>query len=88
MNREVHVRFWESPEVKVLRATRQSRRFLARRRHVRVAFNLGSAECPALPVEAIGLDMIQAPKPEPRTVRYSCALMSPRPSTTLADFGD
>ena len=27
MNREVHVRFWESPEVKVLRATRQSRRF-------------------------------------------------------------
>jgi hypothetical protein len=27
MNREVHVRFWESPEVKVLRATRQERRF-------------------------------------------------------------
>jgi hypothetical protein len=26
MNREVHVRFWESPEVKVLGATRQSRR--------------------------------------------------------------
>lgn len=25
MNREVHVRFWESPEVKVLRATRQLR---------------------------------------------------------------
>jgi hypothetical protein len=25
MNREVHVRFWESPEVKVLRATRQRR---------------------------------------------------------------
>ena len=24
MNREVHVRFWERPEVKVLRATRQS----------------------------------------------------------------
>jgi hypothetical protein len=23
MNREVHVRFWESPEVKLLRATRQ-----------------------------------------------------------------
>jgi len=23
MNREVHVRFWESPEVKILRATRQ-----------------------------------------------------------------
>jgi hypothetical protein len=27
MNREVHVRFWESPEVKVLRATRHERRF-------------------------------------------------------------
>ncbi len=27
MNREVHVRFWERPEVKVLRATRHSRRF-------------------------------------------------------------
>jgi hypothetical protein len=26
MNREVHVRFWERPGVKVLRATRQSRR--------------------------------------------------------------
>src|SRR4029077_8853954 len=26
MNREVHVRFWESPEVKVLRATRHERR--------------------------------------------------------------
>ncbi len=25
MNREVHVRFWESPEVKVLRATRPIR---------------------------------------------------------------
>jgi len=25
MNREVHVRFWESPEVKVLRATRHLR---------------------------------------------------------------
>src|SRR6266404_2258779 len=27
MNREVHVRFWERPEVKALRATRHSRRF-------------------------------------------------------------
>jgi len=27
MNREVHVRFWESPEVKVLRATRHERHF-------------------------------------------------------------
>ncbi len=26
MNREVHVRFWESPEVKVLRATRHEQR--------------------------------------------------------------
>src|SRR5712691_5403333 len=31
MNREVHVRFWERPEVKVLRATRQSRTFQPRR---------------------------------------------------------
>ena len=29
MNREVHVRFWESPEVKVLRATRQIRPYQA-----------------------------------------------------------
>src|SRR6266404_7552566 len=28
MNREVHVRFWERPEVKALRATRQKRRFV------------------------------------------------------------
>ena len=28
MNREVHVRFWERLEVKLLRATRHSRRFL------------------------------------------------------------
>jgi len=27
MNREVHVRFWERPEVKVLRATRQQQAF-------------------------------------------------------------
>jgi hypothetical protein len=30
MNREVHVRFWESPEVKLLRATRQKRPTLQR----------------------------------------------------------
>jgi hypothetical protein len=27
-------------------------------------FNLGNAGCPVLPVEGIGLDVIQAPKPE------------------------
>ena len=43
---------------------------LACRRHVRSAVNLGSAGCPGLPVEGIGLDVIQAPKPEPRIVRY------------------
>jgi hypothetical protein len=32
--------------------------------------NLGNAGCPALPVEGIGLDVIQAPKPEPRIMRY------------------
>jgi RNA-directed DNA polymerase len=35
MNREVHVRFWESPGVKVLRATRPHRRFAATPRYVR-----------------------------------------------------
>jgi hypothetical protein len=43
---------------------------LPRRRHVRFAANLGSAGCPGLPVEGIGLDAIQAPKPEPRIMRY------------------
>ena len=40
------------------------------RRHVRLAANLGSAGCPGLPVEGIGFDVIQAPKPEPRIMRY------------------
>ncbi len=31
MNREVHVRFWENPEVKILRATRPKRTFSADR---------------------------------------------------------
>ncbi len=35
MNREVHVRFWESPGVKVLRATRPFRLFAAAQRYVR-----------------------------------------------------
>jgi hypothetical protein len=29
MNREIHVRIWESPEVKVLRATRHKRKSIA-----------------------------------------------------------
>src|SRR5665213_819905 len=32
--------------------------------------NLGSAGPPVLPVEGIGLDVIQASKPEPRIMRY------------------
>src|SRR6266849_10929310 len=32
--------------------------------------NLGNAGCPVLQVEGIGLDVIQAPKPEPRIMRY------------------
>jgi transposase len=32
--------------------------------------NLGNAGCPVLPVEGIGLDVIQAPKREPRIMRY------------------
>ena len=38
--------------------------------HVRLGGNLRNAGCPVLPVEGIGLDMIQAPKPEPRIMRY------------------
>jgi len=34
MNREVHVRIWERPEVRVLRATRHEERFLPRRLRV------------------------------------------------------
>jgi len=39
MNREVHVRFWESPEVKVLRPTRQSHRVNVCDRDVRMTLN-------------------------------------------------
>jgi len=35
---------------------------LACPQHVRLGFNLGSADCPVLPVESIGLDVNQAPK--------------------------
>jgi hypothetical protein len=41
MNREIHVRFWESPEVKVLRATRHERRFSRCRRRVRSTSGTG-----------------------------------------------
>jgi hypothetical protein len=46
--------------------------------------NLGNAGCPVLSVEGIGLDLIQAPKPEPRTMRYEltdfewAAIVDPR----------
>jgi hypothetical protein len=43
---------------------------LACRQHVRLAVNLGSAGRPDSPVEGIGLDVIQATKPEPRIKRY------------------
>jgi hypothetical protein len=43
---------------------------LACRRHVQLAVNLGSAGCPGLPVEGVGLDVIQASKPEHRILRY------------------
>ncbi len=32
--------------------------------------NLGNADCPILPVEDTGLDVIQAPKSGPRIMRY------------------
>jgi len=40
MNREIHVRFWESPELKVLRATRQTDLVL-----LRVSDNLEDCDC-------------------------------------------
>src|SRR5258708_26340030 len=43
---------------------------LACPRHVRSGGNLGNAGCPVLPVEGIRLDVIQAPKPEPRIMQY------------------
>jgi hypothetical protein len=41
-----------------------------RRRHVRLGRDLGNAGCPVLPVEGIGLDVVQSPNPEPRIMRY------------------
>jgi transposase len=35
-----------------------------------VTGNLGNPDPPVLPVEGIGLDVIQTPKPEPRIMRY------------------
>jgi hypothetical protein len=43
---------------------------LACRQHVRLRGNLRNAGRPALPVEGIGLDVIQAPKRGPRIMRY------------------
>jgi len=39
-------------------------------RDVRLGDNLGNAGCLVLPVEGIGLDLAQAPKPEPRIMQY------------------
>jgi hypothetical protein len=59
---------------RVVRAEVRSESFasiLARPQHVRLRrSNLGSAGCPVLPVEGIGLDVIQATKREPRIMRY------------------
>jgi hypothetical protein len=43
---------------------------LAYLEYVRLRGNLGSTGPPILPVEGIGLDVIQASKPEPRFMRY------------------
>jgi hypothetical protein len=43
---------------------------LARPKHVRLGGNLGIADCPVLPVEGFGLNMIQASKAGPRIMRY------------------
>jgi hypothetical protein len=49
---------------------------LACPQHVRLWGNLGSADCPVLKVEGIGLNVIQAAKRGPRIMRYE-----------LTDFG-
>jgi hypothetical protein len=43
---------------------------LAYLEYVRLRGSLGSTGPPVLPVEGIGLDVIQASKPEPRIMRY------------------
>jgi hypothetical protein len=43
---------------------------LARLPDVRLRGNLGSSGCPILPIEGIGLAVIQATKREPRITRY------------------
>ena len=56
MNREIHVRFWERPEVKALRATRQKR-----------TSNLvrATSALPAIPdIRQSGWDVRFVPKPE------------------------
>ena len=42
MNREVHVRIWERPEVRVLRATRHEDAFLPSRLSARCRFSQGT----------------------------------------------
>src|SRR5262249_7307697 len=49
---------------------------LACPQHVRLRGNLGSSRCPILPVEGIGLAVIQATKREPRIMRYDRRLMN------------
>src|SRR5262249_36787738 len=46
MNREVHVRFWERPEVRLLRATRQTRRFRRRQTSVGSSYECRRADAP------------------------------------------
>jgi hypothetical protein len=53
MNREVHVRFWESPEVKALRATRPSRHVAPPHVFCR---KRGTADMEGLPASAWGVE--------------------------------
>ena len=71
--RRVVGRNWTRPDAPFLGADFRYGSFasiLACPRHVRLGGNLGNAGCPVLPVEGVGLDVIQAPKPEPRIMRY------------------
>src|SRR3954463_886218 len=50
---------------------------LACRQHVRLRGNIRNAACPAVPVEGIGLDVIQAPKRRPPIMRYDLTDFEP-----------
>ena len=68
------------PAVRPMSEVGQSRRFWHAPSMSGKGGNLGSADCPGLPVEGIGLNMIQASKAGPRIMRYELTHFEWRPS--------